>query len=225
MYYIFASDKNEVIKTKVSKAAFSSSNLDECVERFNKYIKEIRYKHMYMIVDFGDIGNRGFFKSQCINPLSHSDYIPFLVIMEYHFGDDRSKLVRADHTEILHYGFKQSFENNLSAVKCFNIWLERGEAVKFIIKYRRKVHGKGTSIYICGYEKSIADSKSILRRNSLAMGPSFITRFKITPLDKEWEFEPIEQPRIADVKLKKKEDKEEKIKLPELTIMNYKLKA
>ena len=138
-YYIFGSDKSETIKTRVSKAVFASESIIEAADKFKKYTNEIRYRNMYLIADYGCIGGSAFVYTT-IEPKSFNDYIPFFIIMEYHFGQDRSLIVRNDHTTITHKrGYSQVFDDNLKAAIIFEDCVYNMQTCQFTISYMRKV--------------------------------------------------------------------------------------
>lgn len=200
-YYIFGSDKSETIKTRVGKAVFASESINEAADKFKKYTNEIRYRNMYLVADYGCIGS-SVFTYATIEPKSFNDNIPFFIIMEYHFGQDRSLIVRKDHTTITHKrGYSQVFDDNLRAARVFEDCVYNMQTCQFTISYMRNCAIDKTNITQCVYHKTIADSDDIRRRMNMGL-EKYISRFIIkTP---EWDFYPIEpRKRIFNFKLEK----------------------
>lgn len=195
-FYIFG-DNSGKAEIKVSaKNATQIRTLEEALEMMKIYINEVRYTDIYLLVDFERYNNKFLFGNKATLKDDLENDLPFLIVAEWHLGDDKEEIVRCDHTEINMYGFKHEFTNNYRAVLAYTSYISLGKNCTFNIVYSKTEYVKGEKV-TRKFIRKISDSHSLREQKTTP-----ITKFIISSMD-HWEFVPIHKVKIiGDVNLK-----------------------
>ena len=152
-FYIFASNKKE-IKTSRRKAFFSSSEFEECYDKFYNICRENRFDNAYLVADFES--ERKNWVSTIDN--NNEESVPFLIVCEYHFQDYKCNsgmnYSRKDNTCVTRKGFAHEFKDNLAAIREFLYCFDNHIRAEFELSY---IVGTRT------YTRKIASTVDILR--------------------------------------------------------------
>lgn len=144
-YYIFGNTKkSRIIQQSTKKAAYSSDDLIDALEVFKSYINEVRYTNCYLVVDYDNVTPSLFTVYSVDNDL-HSK-MPFFIIGEWHLGEDKDHIIRADHTSIRRKGFIHEFNNNLLAAKEFHYCIAGKMYASMNIMYSRVSDINGVNV-------------------------------------------------------------------------------
>lgn len=112
----------------------STTFFNSAIDTFNDAIKNFRYKHMYLIADFG-CSKPKFMKYTCID--SVKEQFPYLIIAEYHFDDMAGKeLPRKDSIILEKKGISEEFSNNVVAINKFMYYIDNRIRCSMKIKYK-----------------------------------------------------------------------------------------
>lgn len=135
-FYIFASDDSSTFTCSINQNVYCSNSYDDCRREFDRLNSEYKYAHSYLVADFGTKPKASLFSSNDCSLsaefLADKEYMPFLLIGEFHYngmGDcttltesgeiDLNKAIRCDAIKIKLDGFTQIFNNNENAVRSF----------------------------------------------------------------------------------------------------------
>ena len=180
-FLIVTSNRGERIKCNV-KDTLEYLDLNEALGEYNRFNRERRWKHSYLIVDF-----ERFSKSDTKRVLkcSEDEYmLPYLMIGEYHHNyADPDYSIRRDKLIIRHGGLSLEYENNLVAMRVFLGLLKQEPKLELYIEYIVERFGK------VGIKTQLVTTyKDDMNKNSLK-------RFEIEPFT--WEPAPIEARKLA----------------------------
>ena len=158
-FCIFGTNKKD--KIFVRKALFESNCLDDAVNEFEKYIKEIKFEKLFLIMDTECQ------KRSLVTTIEGKgdDYIPFYIIGQWKIGQDRNDWVRKDRTQIIKNGFTREFANNLKAISRFIEELENYESAELRIVYS-KILEHEDEVYIRFFNKRVAFTEELLSKRN-----------------------------------------------------------
>lgn len=196
------------VKIKMNKAPFNSFDLEEALEMFKSVIEEVRYRDCYLVCDFENF-NRSLFGYESIeNDLER--HIPFFIIGEWHVGEDKTNIIRADHTELVFKGYKQEFENNLTAIRSFINYISEHSNVIFNIVYQKDDTIEGVKVSR-KFTRKIADGYSV---SHAIYNPKPIKKIHVT--SPKWDFVPLIPRRFYSYDIENKE----KVITPKYEVVN-----
>lgn len=180
------------------KPVYETENLSDAIITFEGYVDEIRYKTMYLVVDF----ESSLIKKSIFGTSLEEDgsmRIPFFIIGEYNIDENNIEAwVRCDHTQIVHKGFTRDFDNNLAAIKEYlKIVSIAREMVEFKVVYQRNLFREGRE-YIRTFNRTISYSHEIVMGARGERKP--VKKFIINKLD--WIFVPIKERQLNIYDLK-----------------------
>lgn len=158
-FYIFGTNGNHIIAT-ARKALFESDCLEEVVDKFERYIQEVKFKTLFLVLDT-EYGKRSFIKPATVE--GGDEYIPFFIIGQWRLGQDKDKWIRGDRTQIVKKGFIREFTNNLIATREFLIDINKSEPSELRIIYKKLFKNKGKE-YSRIFDKKIASTMEILNQ-------------------------------------------------------------
>ena len=197
-FCIFGSNNDKII---TRKALFESNCLDDAVGEFKKYIDEIKFDILFLIMDT-ECQKRSFITTF---EGKGDDYIPFYIIGQWKIGQDRNNWIRKDRTQIIKNGFTREFENNLKAISRFIEELENSESAELRIIYSKLLEREYDN-YIQFFNKRIAFTEELNMKKHY--------KTKIYCLESpEWMFVPLEKTKFNMFKIEGGEAKGDKIKI------------
>lgn len=196
-FYIVGNNCYETeAKIRMKKATLNSYDLDEALNIFESVIEEVRFKDCYLICDFENF-NRPVFRYESIN--DDFENMPFFIIGEWHVGEDKKNIIRADHTELVFTGYKQEFENNLTAIRSFINYISEYSNVVFNIVYQKQ-DMMGDIKVTRKFIRKIADGYSV---SKAIYNPKPLKNIRIS--SPNWEFVPLIPKKFFSYNINKKE--------------------
>lgn len=200
-FYIFGNNTgNSTINTSAKKAAYITNDLDCAVEMYKKYVKEVRFANIYLVMDY-EAKKRPLFTPESVND-DFDEMLPFFILGEWHIGEDSDSIIRGDHTEVSFGGFCHEFENNIDALRLYLSFLEK-KNLKFTILYSKSknIHGK---LITREFKRIIADHDELQRRVATGKGYSPIRNVIINTPD--WDFSPFKERTFYNYIIPKQEE-------------------
>ena len=205
-FYIFGNTKKcSTIVANRKSAAFTSDDLNATLETYKNYINEVRFTNIYFIADFELFGSAGLFKKTVTLDEDNNPVLPFLVIGEWHNGENKDNIIRCDKTIITRKGFTHQFNDNLAALQEFLYCIDNHIKSEFSIEYSRTKIMNGVKTK-CDYFRMIADSVAVVRNTK----PKPINRIRLFETDWKTDFNIVDKSKFVMYKLEKPEEKKEK---------------
>lgn len=206
-FLIVSSNGGEKIKCNV-KDTYRYLDLEEAISEWNKFNRERRWRHSYLIVDF-----EKFTKDDVKSVLRCTEddpMLPYLIIGEYHYSyADPDYSIRKDKLIIRNGGLDLEYDNNLDAMRAYLGLLRKEPKLELYIEYIVERFGK-TGIKT----QLVTTYKDDMNKESLR-------RFEIEPFT--WEPAPLTAKKLYLFKLENKkmvnalysltEDTEEELQL------------
>lgn len=199
MYYIFGS-KYPNIKASTKNAEFVSDNISDAITKFDHLVSQACENNYYLICDFGVLKSTPFYSDLVRD---ETEIMPFLIIGEWHLGQDQNTYIRDDLTQVVKGNFVHEFSNNLQAIREIEYCLNSGRWFEFNILYCRNENRNGVKLHRV-FTRKICTYEDILNRqiHKLKFSKRFILRD-----DYEWCPLPKSESKFYNFDIKKNEFK------------------